>query len=154
MYRTRCAAAGCALLVALSACSPPISGSDLAQRVRTSHPKWQSYQEDVKAQIGAGPVAEWTGEPIKATQDTSTFTLTFRLLGPWSLREAAMPVLIRDPLGHVHQNSAATRQNDLIMYEFKLEPAGSASPLPWIEVKFPNGGKRIVLDEKGRWNSA
>jgi len=131
-----------------------MSDSDLAQRVRTSHPQWQSYQEDLKAQIGAGPVAQWSGEAVTARQDNATLTLTFRLVGPWASRDPAIPVLILDPLGHVRQNSAATRQNDLVIYEFKPEPAGSASPFPWIEVKFPNGSKRIVFDEKGAWNSA
>jgi len=150
----RLAIAASALLVAVAACAPPISDSDLAQRVRTSHPQWQTYQEDVKAQIGAGPVAQWAGEPLNARQNNAALTLTFRLIGPWVSRDPAIPVLIRDPLGHVHQNSAATHQNGLVIYEFKLEPAGSASPLPWIEAKFPNGSKRIVFDEKGGWNSA
>lgn len=145
--------AASALLAALAACNPPLSESDLAARIQKSNPQWQSYQEDVKAQIGAAPVAEWKGEPVKALQENSAISLTFQMLGPWASRDAAIPILIRDPLGNVHQNSTATRQDSLVVYEFKLESGGSASPFPWIEVKFPNGDKRIVFDEKGAWSA-
>ena len=38
--------------------------AEIARRCAESHPEWQNYQEDIKGQIGAAPVAEWKGEPL------------------------------------------------------------------------------------------
>jgi hypothetical protein len=151
MFRATVPAA--ALLIVLAACNPPLPESELVARIQKSSPQWQSYQEDIKAQIGAQPVAEWAGEPVNAIQQDAAVSLTFRLLGPWALRDAAIPILIQDPLGHVHQNAAASRRDSLVTYEFKLESPSSTSPFPWLEVRFPNGNKRIVFNEKGAWDA-
>ncbi len=141
-----------ALLVVLAGCGAAVSESELAGRIAKCEPQWQGYQEDVKGQIGAGPVAEWKGEPVKAVQEGAVVRLTFRLAGPWALRDGGIPVMMQDPMGHVRQSSGVTRENGLVTYDFKVEAAETASFFPWVEVKFPNGDKRIVFDEKGVWN--
>ena len=46
---------------------PPaeVSVDELAQRVVRSVPDWADYQEDLKGHLGATPVAQWQGAPIR-----------------------------------------------------------------------------------------
>ncbi len=141
------------LILLFSACSAPFSESELAARIEKCSPQWQGYQEDIKGQVGAGPVAEWRGEPVKAVQQDSKLMITFRLSGAWASRDGAIPVLTQDSLGRVRQSTSATHDQGLTTYDFSLDLSGSASLLPWVEVKFPNGDKRIVFDQKGVWNA-
>lgn len=132
-------------------CGAVVSESALLARVEGSVPQWQGYQEDIKGQIGAGPVAEWSGEPVKGVREGGFVRVTFRLSGAWSLREASIPVLMRDPVGRVHRNSGAVRQDRMVVYEFQVGPDGPGWAFPWVEVKFPNGEKRIVFGDDAVW---
>ena len=141
----------CALT--LGACAPTMSESELAVLAENSRPKWQTYQEDIKADIGAGPVAQWVGEPVKAVHEQAGVRVTFQMSGPWAARDTAIPVLIQDPLGRVIQNVSHQRRQQTLTYQFNFSETGSATTLAWIEIKYPNRVKRMILDGKGVWKS-
>lgn len=137
------------LLLISAACTSPVSDAELAARVKASRPEWQSYQEDIKAQLGAGPVAEWRGEPVRAVQEGSALRLTFQLTGPWSRRDCFAPILVADPRGVIQRPVSAMSREREVIYGFDLGEGGGA--VPWLEVKFPNGEKRLVFDQNGVW---
>lgn len=144
-----------ALFLALAAgCAAPPTDNDLSARAESSQPAWQSYQEDVKSQMGAGPIAEWRGEPVEAIQQALSVRVTFAIHGPWAARAAAVPVMMRDPQGRVYRSTATEKNGDRLTYGFPIEGASSGGTFPWVEVKFPNGSKRLVLDEQGTWQAA
>lgn len=142
------AALSLVVVLLFAGCAVPVSDEELAARVEGAHPTWQSYQEDLKAQLGAGPVAEWQGELVAAVQEGETLRLTFQLTGPWSGRDCFAPVLVADPREILHPPVSAVREKDSVVYRFSLPSAG---PLPWVEVKFPNGQMRLVFDQNGVW---
>jgi len=115
----------------------------LTERIAQSRPQWRNYQEDIKGQIGAALAAEWEGAPVAFLQEDASLTVLFEISGPWSARDAAMPVLIRDPAGHVLQNESARRQGNRVAYAFSL-PSGASGPLPWVDVQYPHGQKRLT----------
>jgi len=142
-------------LVALTAYmnSGELSPEELARRCSDSFPAWQSYQEDIKAQIGARPVAEWEGRPTGVIQEGRQVRVTFLLSEPWKGRQAALPVLLRDPLGVVYRNLGAESRGAERVYLFELTETSAVSPLPWLELQFPRGERRLPLDPRGEWQA-
>jgi hypothetical protein len=134
----------------------PISEEEIARRVRESRPTWQNYPEDIKAQPGARLAAQWQGEPIAAEWNGAEVRVTFRLQGPWTERQQAFPILLEEPLGGVHQNTGAVFPDDApddVVYVFQIGGGEkNGMPLPWLQVKYPHGERRLVLSE-GRWRA-
>jgi len=149
--------AGCAFLalVAITAYmnSGDLSPEELARRCADSFPAWQSYQEDIKAQIGARPVAEWKGRPTGVLQDGRHVRVTFLLTEPWNGRGAVLPVLLRDPLGVVYRNVGFESRGSERIYLFELTETSAVSRLPWIELQFPHSEMRLPLDVRGAWRA-
>ena len=131
-------------------CTDRVAEEELASRVRTSAPEWQSYQEDLKAQVGAGPVAQWKGRPTQVWSGGAAVYVAFEVSGPWAQRDAAIPVLLRDPFGGVHRNVSAQRNGAVVTYAFQVLAEPSAVPLAWVEIKFPRGERRVILSTEGR----
>lgn len=132
--------------------SQDIPEDELIRRCQTSHPEWLSYQEDVKGQVGAAPVAAWKGEPIEAVLAANgRLFITFSLASPWAEYAAALPVLVRDPLGHVYQDESAERKNGARVYAFSLAEVQDPAQIPWIELRYPHTERRIPLDGAGLW---
>ena len=129
--------------------SRPISPEEMARRCREAQPRWQSYQEDIKAFIGAAPVAEWRGRPISAARGGAE--VTFQIDGGWADRTAALPVLLRTPTGEVHCSAKATGKGGERVYRFPIE--ADAAP-PWLEIQYPHARDRLVLDAQGAWRAA
>jgi hypothetical protein len=145
--------AACCVLIGVVAFrnTQSISLSELSRRVATSRPSWQSYQEDIKGQIGATPVAEWAGIPIEVNRESSGVRVVFRLSGAWATREQAMPVLLRDALGNVYRDSSAERAGDRCTYLFEIPERVGRSGMPWVEIMYPDGNQRVTLSEDGHW---
>lgn len=131
--------------------SRQISEAELAQRCAASRPEWQNYQEDIKAQIGARPVAQWKGDPIAARQSGNKVYLTFRLEGPWARYDLVLPILLRDPLGKTYRSITAEYRGPERTYLFDLSPDAAASVLPWVEVRYPHTETRLSLNPQGQW---
>ncbi|NIA13559.1 MAG: hypothetical protein GWP08_05715 [Nitrospiraceae bacterium] len=138
----------------LTGCIASVDDEELRERVRTSRPAWESYQEDIKSQVGAAPVAEWQGALQRVVCQRNTVRLTFQIQGPWAGRGTAIPVLVREPFGGIHGSLSVQNDQGAVTYLFELPEAASATPFPWIEVKFPHQEKRIVLSERGTWTRA
>jgi hypothetical protein len=145
------AAVGLALAAAF-ACSSGISDAELAQRVETSHPTWQSYSEEIKAQLGAGPAAEWEGTLREVRVETNGILVTFALSGPWAGRNFAAPVLLNEPFAGVHQSASAERKDNRVTYVFPLQKIKDVQTMPWVELKFPSGHRRVALSQ-GTWKA-
>lgn len=138
-----------AILIVLvsTACAPPaISDEELAQRVAGARFDWQNYHEDIKAQMGATPAAEWQGEPVKAWRDAAGIHVEFSVQGPWSGRRIGLPILMRDPAGTVQQSTAADCQAGKVSYAFPPSTLASSS-FDFIELKYPHGERRMVLEK-------
>lgn len=133
----------------LAGCEQGPSTRVLAERVEKSRPAWESYQEDIKGQIGAGPVAEWEGTPSRLWIDGERIFLAFALKGPWAARDLGMPVLLRDPSGRVQIGVRADRKGSTICYVFD-RPKLEGIPT-WLEVKYPHTERRLVLSNRGEW---
>lgn len=125
--------------------------SDLARRCATSHPEWQSYQEDIKGQIGAAAAAEWHGTLQRFEISGREARLTFLLEGPWAAYACGIPILLRDPLGNVVQSTDISAPAPERTYRFQL-PAESLPP--WVEVHIPHEERRLPLSPEGTWASA
>jgi len=137
----------------LSCCGPsPPSPEELLRRTRDSHPSWQNYSEDIKAHVGAGPVAEWHGKPTAVARDGKTLRVTFSISGPWAARRAVVPVLLRTPYGSVYRSTSAEGTGETRVYLFALTGDAVEGGLPWVELQFPHGHRRIVLDDAGSWS--
>ncbi len=129
----------------------PIPEEELARRVAQSAPSWNNYDEDLKAQLGAAPVAEWKGDILGIRWDGATLKVRFSLRGDWAERDIAIPVLIRLPDGETSMNQTASREGREVVYSF---PAQLESPPQWVIVRYPfYGERRIVLSEEGTWDS-
>jgi hypothetical protein len=139
-----------AALAGLAACSPEtVAPSELASRTAQSRPIWQSYSEDLKAQLGARPAAEWQGAAVAVRRDGAAVEVSFALSGPWATRDVFAPVLMREPLGSTLRSVDASRRGNVATYRFELDDEAARAPLPWVQVKFPHGERRIILQEKG-----
>lgn len=128
-----------------------ITPEQLAVRTATSRPEWANYDEDIKAQIGARPVAEWRGRPVSARLEGPEFQVTFELAGPWAERGAALPVLLRHPLGAIYRSEDAARDGARVTYFFTIPHNDDEGPLPWVEIKCPHREHRLTLSASGLW---
>lgn len=140
-----------AALFLFSACGTAVPEDELARRVRASHPTWQSYSEDIKAQLGAGPAAEWEGSLREVRVEGDEIRVVVALSGPWAKRTVAAPVLLNDPVGGARQNTTAERDDSRVTYGFPLPASQAGLAVPWVELKFPNGQRRVTLTEAGTW---
>ncbi len=125
--------------------------AELAKRCAESRPAWASYQEDIKGQVGAPPVARWRGRLVEVCQESGAITVTFLLESPWAEYEADMPVLLRDPMGHEHRQDQVKREGGTRRYIFHLDAQSGVSQLPWVEIHFPHTERRIALGTGGHW---
>lgn len=135
-------------------CTPAVTDAELVARCAKSQPSWQNYPEDIKAQVGAGPIAEWEGVPSQAQYRDGVLRVTFSVQGPWSRRDASVPVLLQDPTGRVHRNVSAECASGSVVYSFDLSKTSGETVPAWVELKFPHGTKRISLSERGEWRGA
>ena len=146
-------ASACLLLLAVAAaCRPAIDERGLVGLAAEAQPAWPSYQEDIKGMIGATPVAEWEGVPVRAWRDAATVRVQFQLRGPWRQREAAVPILMRDAVGSIRRSVNGVRQDDSCVYVFDV-PEWTAASATWFELKYPHAEKRIVLGAQGTWQA-
>ena len=125
--------------------------AELLRRCNESHPAWLSYQEDIKGQVGATPVARWRGRPVEVRQQSGELTVTFLLESPWADYDAAVPVLLRDPLGREHRQDRVEKDGALRRYTFEMPQDSAAMTLPWVEIHYPHTERRIALGAEGRW---
>ena len=145
------AVAGVMVLVLLLTGRGPISGEELARRVAECEPSWSNYDEDLKAQIGAAPVAEWKGEVAWARWEAGELRVAFLVRGAWAGRDIAIPVLLKLPNGETRRNADAAREDGKLVYRFTTS---LDTPPQWVVVRYPfYGERRIVLSEDGRWES-
>jgi len=145
------AVAGVLAVIALSG-AQSISPEEIARRCKESTPRWDSYQEDIKAQLGARPAAQWRGHPLSARLERGRLYLTMSIEGPWSELDCAMPLLLRDPSGEVHTSHEADGDGGERTYRFTLPDAGSQR-YPWVELHYPHNVLRIPLGLDGTWQA-
>lgn len=137
------------------ACSNSITDEQLATRVAAANPSWQSYDEDIKGQVGARPVAEWTGEPMEAAWNPPRLSVVFQVTGVWQQRQSALPILMKEPTGGTYRNSSAEIEGERVTYVFTLPEDAGRKPFAWIELKYPpHQTRRITLSEQGKWTAA
>ncbi len=129
----------------------PLSESELLRRCASSAPRWAAYQEDIKAQIGADPAAQWRGQPAALLREGARIRVTFQLQGPWARREAALPVLLRDPLGAVYQAEHVEGAGTDRHYIYRLGEESAAGAAPWFELRYPHREQRLMLDHDQSW---
>ena len=131
-----------------------LSTEELAQRVQRSFPDWADYQEDLKAQLGATPVARWEGAPLRARVAGDEVTVVFEVSGPWAEYDFALPILIKDHLGMVYRNNAARRTGPEVEYTFQLKDRVEGTSVPWVEIAYPHHFQRIAFSDEGEWSAA
>ena len=131
--------------------SNQVSPEELAARVAESRPEWANYQEDLKAQVGVTPLAEWEGKPLSARHEGRDLHITFQVDGPWSERDVALPILLRDPFGNARRNLSAECQGRSVVYRFYFPDIARDAPLPWVEIQYPGRERRLVFSEQGEW---
>jgi len=122
---------------------------EIAARCATAKPVWQNYQEDVKGQVGASATATWRGRPVRLETEGNTARLTMHVEPPWSDYDAAMPILLRDPLGHTVQNDPTATGRVERVYTFQLPGVAGA---PWVEIHYPHQERRLPLTS-GQWQA-
>jgi hypothetical protein len=130
------------------------SVEELARRVAACHPTWQNYQEDIKGQIGAAPVAQWRGTLIETRCENTLVSVTFQLSGPWAQRDITIPILVREPSGNWFEGTQTHRQAARATYTCQLPEDTANLPFPWLEIRYPHGEKRVVLSSQGHWKAA
>lgn len=128
-----------------------IPDQELARRCAVSTPQWDSYQEDVKGQVGARPVAEWNGKPIAAELTDGFIRVSFLVTGSWAARECAIPILIKDPGGEIRIGHGRGDREGNVVYSLPLPPS-HATTLPWLEIQYPHHRDRLAFDADGRWS--
>lgn len=142
------------LVLFLPACTDSTDSTDadeLAQLVARARPVWADYGEGMKAALGATPVARWAGRPIAADVTDRRVTVEFELDAPWREYSFGMPILIRDPLGRVHDPVSYSDGT----YVFELDGFAPGAVIAWIEIRFPpNEERRIAFDHDGEWRAA
>ena len=141
------------LIVALSwVNSTELSEDDLAERCAQSVPRWDSYQEDIKGQVGARPVAQWLGKPVSASAKAGAVAIDFEVTGPWAARIAAVPIIVKDPAGAVLVAHGTGDSAGTVTYEITL-PGAEQPSVPWLEVQYPHHRERLPLNAEGRWQA-
>lgn len=130
-----------------------LDSADLGRRASLSNPDWSNYEEDIKAQLGAGAVAEWRGRPVAVQREGARVRVTFRLEGSWTNRDFVLPVLMRDPYGKERRQQGHEIGDATVDYIFRLDENDAEAPLPWIVVKYPHNEDRLPLDAEGRWRA-
>jgi len=131
-----------------------ISEEDLAGRVLRSVPDWADYQEDLKGQLGATPVARWQGRPLRAQVEGDKVSIVFEVSGAWAEYDFALPVLIKDHLGKSYRNNAAHRTDSEVEYLFQISGRVEGTSLPWIELAYPHHLERLAFSQEGAWTAA
>jgi len=131
-----------------------ISAEELADRVQRSVPAWADYQEDLKGQLGATPVARWQGRPIRAQVDGESVSIVFEVSGAWAEYDFALPVLIKDHLGKSYRNTGARRTNSEVEYLFQIAGHVAGTTLPWVEIAYPHHLERLAFSQEGAWTAA
>lgn len=126
-----------------------IPDRELAARVKAAQPDWQSYLEDLKGQVGAGPVAQWQGTPVHARKTQNELLISFEISGSWVKRVCYIPVMIREPRGAVFVSADAEKDDSCARYKFQLPQM--ARDVPWVELKYPTGQIRLVFSDSGEW---
>jgi len=129
-----------------------ISEEELAARCAESVPHWDNYQEDIKGQVGARPVALWQGKPVRAHATDMKVEVEFEVSGEWANREAAVPLLLKEPGGAIIVGRGKGNGSGGATYTFEL-PSADQSRLPWIEVQYPHHRERLPLDATGHWKA-
>jgi hypothetical protein len=129
-----------------------ISEEELAQRCETSVPHWDNYQEDIKGQVGARPVALWKGRPLSAQVSPGRVEVRFEIAGDWAAREASVPLLLKDPGGAILVGRGKGDGMGSATYVFEL-PESETLSVPWVEVQYPHHRERLPLDAKGHWQA-
>ncbi|MBI1318040.1 MAG: hypothetical protein GC168_03690 [Candidatus Hydrogenedens sp.] len=132
---------------------PDIPLDELVRRCAQSTPTWDSYQEDIKGQIGAAPVAEWHGEPVWARHEGAVIEVAFSVSPPWNDYPCSLPMLLRDPFGEVHLARQAENLDGVFVYRFELRSNPDAG-LPWVEIHYPHQERRLSLRSDGTWGEA
>lgn len=130
-----------------------VSTEELAQRVQQSFPDWADYQEDLKGQLGATPVARWEGVPLRARVAGDHVTVVFEVSGPWADYDFALPILIKDHLGKVYRNNGARRTGQEVEYTFRLRDRVEGTSVPWLEIAYPHHFQRIAFSDEGEWSA-
>lgn len=126
---------------------------ELVRRCEASQPAWNGYQEDIK-EIGAGPVAQWQGQPLSLYITGKTVYLTVALEAPWADWDAAIPLLMRTPEGQVFRSVRYQQQAEGCVYEFDALTTDSSTLPPWLDIQYPHTRKRLHLDGGGHWKAA
>ena len=142
----------CGLVLAqvpFTGCSPTLDASELQQRCAEAQPAWDDYDEDLKAQIGATPVALWEGTPLQAWQTAAGVEVSFRLSGPWGEVAALLPVLLRTPEGEVYQSRPGASSGVDRVYFFSMQKSAEVM-LPWVDLRFPREERRLYLRTPGK----
>jgi hypothetical protein len=138
------------LLMVITA-NRPITEEELARRVQQCAPSWSNYDEDLKAQLGATPVAEWEGELEGVGWEASALTVSFALTGDWAKRDIGIPVLVKLPVGETVRSGSFSRNGSMAIYRF---PTPLDSPPQWVVVRYPfYGERRVVLSKDGHWSA-
>lgn len=149
MKRLAAAALGmlCLLTAYVALVPAPQPGPDeIAARALASQPAWNRYDEDVKGQIGAAPVAAWQGAPRWIRVGAAGTEIAFDVQGAWRDYAAPMPILARDPFGQTHRCAAGRWEADAFVY---LIPGLTDAGIPWIELRYPRGEMRLQIDATG-----
>lgn len=153
MLRRGAAALILGALLFAHGCDDSVRGSaphELADLVKRARPAWEDYGEDMKAALGAAPVAQWTGRPVSARIRGSSVTIQFEVGPPWDDYAFGIPVLVRDPLGRVRSPRSYADHT----YEFTLDGFAPGAVVAWIEIRFPpNEERRIAFDQSGSWHA-
>lgn len=135
---------GAGLILYFAAAPGRISRNELAERIAKCHPTWQSYEEDLKAQLGAAPTAEWDGQPESAHYHDRSLTVEVSMTGPWIEYQLAAPILVKDASGAVLQLTSMELAGDRAVYRFSLGASTGGTSLAWIDVKYPRGQRRLI----------
>lgn len=135
------------LAIVSSLARTPLTEDELAKRVLASEPTWESYQEDIKAEVGSAAAAEWQGEPTRAWFEFDTVRIAFAIRGKWGERTFGVPILARDPAGTVFRSSALERRDGEPIYAIPLPKDLSKITVSWIEVRYPGGTRRLVPEQ-------
>lgn len=141
---------GVVLAVALNRGPDP---GAIAARCREAEPEWASYHEDIKGLIGAGPVASWNGAPHSAQCNAREVLVDFRIAAPWDRYAAVMPVMLRTPAGRVYLSKKAVARDGERRYVFELAGNTGGGALPWVEIRFPHGQRRLHFSASGTWTA-